>query len=347
MMRTLDEAGNLQGKTVFLRADFDVAIGAENVIREPFRIERQRATLAELLNRGARVIAAAHISAVPSFEPLLPQLQRLLGAQMLFCPDFDAKQRFLRGPGSVALLENLRSNPGEEDNNESFAGELVAGCDAYVENAFAVCHRDHASVATAPLIIPSYAGRLVEEEIRNLERVIGEPAEGKVVFMGGAKASTKVPVVKNLLSRAEHVVLGGVVANEVIAGRTDVDAHDPKVVVPEDFVTDAGIALDIGPKSAATFAGLAAGATLIVWNGPMGKFEDDRYAAGTRALAEAVAASHGFTVIGGGDTIAAVDAFSIPLDRFGFVSTGGGAMLAFLAGTDMPGLRVLGYAPLR
>ncbi len=345
MMRTLDEAGEVRGKAVFLRADLDVTVGADGIITEPFRIERQRATLTELLARGARVIVAAHISAVPSFEPLLPQLQRLLGVQMLFCKDFDQKQAFLRSPGSLALLENLRANPGEEDNNEAFAGELVAGCDLYVNNAFAVCHREHASVATAPLIVPSFAGRLVAEEVANLEHVIKEPSAGKIIFMGGAKASTKVPVVQYMLGRAERVVLGGVVANDVIAGRTDVDAHDPRLVVPTDFVIDGGVALDIGAQSARMFADLAATAKLIVWNGPMGKFEDERYALGTRALAQAIASSSGFTVIGGGDTIAAVDAFRIPRERFGFVSTGGGAMLTFLAGTDMPGLRVLGYAP--
>jgi phosphoglycerate kinase len=342
-MRTLDDAGDLKGKIVLMRTDFDVPVGPAGIITETFRIERQRATLVELLEAGVRVIMAAHISAVPSFEPLLPQLQRILGVQILFCRDFDEKRAFLARGGTAALLENLRRNPGEENNNEAFAGELVAGCDAYVNNAFAVCHREHASVASAPLIVPSYAGRLVVEEVTNLRRIIDAPAAGKVVFVGGAKASTKVPVIKFLIGNAEHIAVGGVVANDVLAGKADVRPDDPKLVVPKDFVLEDGHASDIGPQASAEFARLVSSAKLIVWNGPMGKFEDDRFFTGTKMLAEAIAASHAFSVIGGGDTIAAIAKVGIPLERFGFVSTGGGAMLAFLAGTEMPGLRVLGY----
>ncbi|HTP56669.1 MAG TPA: phosphoglycerate kinase [Candidatus Paceibacterota bacterium] len=333
-MRTLDDAGGLKGKVVLMRTDFDVPVGADGIITETFRIERQRATLEELVHAGAHVVMAAHISAVPSFEPLLPQLQRILGVQILFCRDFDEKQAFLARGGTVALLENLRSNPGEEDDNEAFAGELVAGCDVYVNNAFAVCHREHASVASAPLIVPSFAGRLVVDEVTNLRRVIEAPVVGKVVVMGGAKVDTKLPVINHLVDKAEAVAVGGKIANEMQP------PIDPRVRLPVDFADER---LDIGPKTAEAFSRLCAGAQLIVWNGPMGKFEDDRFCAGTKAVAEAIAASRAFSVIGGGDTIAAVAKVGIPLARFGFVSTGGGAMLAFLAGTEMPGLRVLGY----
>jgi phosphoglycerate kinase len=356
----LEQAGDLDGKMVFLRADFDVPVGEDGIIQEEFRIARQRQTLQYLLQRGARVVMAAHISAVPSLEPLVPQLQRILGAQMRFCRDFAQKQEFLDGEGSLALLENVRSNPGEEDNREAFAGQLVAGCDIYVNNAFAVCHREHASVATAPVIVPSFAGLLVEEEVRRLAAVVDAPADGKTVYIGGAKASTKVPVIRHLIGKAEHVAVGGVVANDILKergvdigpSRVDDDAHellggldinDARLAVPVDHITADGQILDIGPKSAAAFAALARGASCGVWNGTIGKFEDDRYLAGTRAVAEAVADAGPAAVIGGGDTIAAVSKVGIPLEKFGFVSTGGGAMLAFLSGQELPGLKALGY----
>ncbi|HUO75355.1 MAG TPA: phosphoglycerate kinase [Candidatus Paceibacterota bacterium] len=333
----LDVTTIAAGMTVFLRTDFDVPVGPDGIITETFRIERQRDMLTALVRAGARVIIGSHITSVSSFERLLPQLQRILNVQMVFCPDFKTKETFLSDAGTVALLENLRSNPGEEDNNEAFAGELVRGCDIYVNNAFAVCHREHASVTSAALIIPSYAGRLIADETANLERVMNAPAEGKIIFMGGAKASTKVPVITNLIAKAERIAVGGRIAIEI---PTPVDA---RISLPVDFADGQ---LDIGPRTAEAFAALADGAKLIIWNGPMGKFEDDRYLAGTRAIAEAIASSNASSVIGGGDTIAAIAKLGIPLERFGFVSTGGGAMLAFLAGTDMPGLRVLGYVPV-
>lgn len=332
-MRTLDTAGELADKKVFLRVDLDVPVGADGVIGEEYRIVRQRETLQHLLSRGARVVMGGHSAAAPSLEPLLPQLQRLFGVQIQFCNDFDDVASL---KGSLALLENLRSNPGEEDNNEAFAGSLVAGCDLMVNNAFAVCHREHASVATAPLIVPSYAGLLVAEEVQRLNTVLEAPAAGKVVFIGGAKVSTKMPVITNLLEKAEVIAVGGKLANEMGA------PTDARVRVPEDFVMDGTDALDIGPKTAAAFATLARGAKLAVWNGPMGKFEDDRYGAGTKVLAEALAANGKAAVIGGGDTVAALGKFGISLTSFGFVSTGGGAMLSFLAGDQLPGLKALG-----
>ena len=359
-MKTIDELKDLDGKKVFLRTDLDVPVGDDGVIQEEFRIARQRATVQYLLQRGARVIMAAHISAVPSLGPLLPQLQRIFGAQMLFCRNFDEKQDFLNKGGSLALLENVRSNPGEEDNNEAFAGQLVAGCDVYVNNGFAVCHREHASVATAPLMLPSYAGLLVAEEVARLSEAVRSPAAGKVVYIGGAKASTKVPVIRHLIDKAQAVAVGGVVANDILKekgadvgpSRVDDDAHellggldltDPRLNVPTDHVRMEGQILDIGPETSAAFSALAADASFIIWNGPMGKFEEERFASGTRAVAAAIAASKALSVIGGGDTIAAVNAFGIPLEKFGFVSTGGGAMLAFLGGEQLPGLKALGY----
>lgn len=318
-MRTLDQAGDISGKSIFLRADFDVPV-TDGVIDEPFRIKRQKECLHWLIDHGAHVVIGAHISAIPSFDPIQGQLQELLDVQF---------------GDRVTLLENLRSDPGEQANDMAYAKRLAQGCDLYVNNAFAVCHRAHASVTLVPTLLPSFAGPLIREEVRQLSEAIDAPAEGKIIFIGGAKVSTKKPVIDFLLNKAQAIAVGGKVANELGP------VSDTRVHTPSDFVTDDGQQFDIGPETAAAYADLASRASMIVWNGPMGKFEDERYAAGTRILAQAIAGSSARTIIGGGDTIAAVNGCSIDLNQFGFVSTGGGAMLAFLGGLLLPGLAAL------
>lgn len=359
-MHTLADAGDVAGKKVLMRTDFDVPLDGDGNIAEEFRIVRQRPALEELLSRGARVLLIAHSSAAPSFEPLLPHLERLLGVQIRFCRNFAEAHAYWDDEGTVALLENLRSDAGEEANDEAYARRLVEGCDLFVNNAFAVCHRAHASVATVPTLIPSYAGPLVVEEINQLTKAMQAPAEGKIIYMGGAKASTKVPVIQHLIGRAQRIAVGGVLANDIFkvlgrdigASRVDehaeellagLDIHDPRLVLPTDSVTDDGRIADIGPQSAAVFAALTQGAATIIWNGPMGECEDPRFAAGTNTLARAIAESGAWTVIGGGDTIAAVARAGL-LEKFSVVSTGGGSMLAFLGGEQLPGLAALGYS---
>lgn len=358
-MNYIDQVGDLRGKKVVLRTDLDVPVGEENAIQEEFRITRQQVMVQYLLSRGARVLMISHISAISSFKPLINQLQRLLGAQISFCRDFDDALAYWKGDGTLALLENVRTNPGEEDNDAAFAGQLAAGSDLYVNNAFAVCHREHASVASTPLMVPSYAGLLLREETEQLTRVLAAPEKGKLVIMGGAKASTKVPVIRSMIAKAEHVVVGGVLANDIFKelgkdvgdSRVDedthtllqgLDLHDSRLVLPTDETKDGTQIMDMGPASAAAVAALAESAKLIVWNGPVGKFEDMRFLHGTETIARAIAGSDAVSIIGGGDTIAAVHQLGL-LEKFDFVSTGGGAMLAFLSGQQLPGLKVLGY----
>ncbi|MCC6934643.1 MAG: phosphoglycerate kinase [Candidatus Yanofskybacteria bacterium] len=358
-MKTIDQAGDLNGKKVLMRADFDVPLDTQGNIAEEYRIVAQRECVRQLLDRGARVLMIAHSGSAPSFEPLVPHLERILGVQMRFCRDFADVQAYWSGAEAVALFENLRSDPGEEANDAAYARRLVEGCDLFVNNAFAVCHRAHASVVRIPGLVSSYAGPLIVKEVAQLARAISAPAKGKIVYMGGAKASTKVPVIRALLESAERIAIGGVLANDIFrvlgrdigSSRVDehpeellagLDVHDVRLVLPVDSVMDDGRIVDIGPESVALFVGLAAGASTIVWNGPLGEFEDPRFSAGTEAVARAIAASGAWTLVGGGDTIAAVARLNL-LDRFGVVSTGGGAMLAFLAGEQLPGLQALGY----
>lgn len=358
-MNIIDSVQDMQGKKALVRVDFDVPVGTDSIIQEEYRIERQRATIQYLLERGARVLMIAHISAVQSFEPILDQIQKILQVPVEFCRSVKDIEQFWAEGGSIALLENLRSNPGEEANDKTFASSLVAGANLFVNNAFAVCHREHASIATVPLLVLSYGGLLMREETEQLQRVVDAPASGKVVYMGGAKASTKVPVVKRMLARAERIVIGGVLANDIMkelgqdvgSSQVDEDAHellegldirDSRLIIPVDAVVAEGQYLDIGIETSKIFADASRGASLIVWNGPMGRFEDSRFLAGTEAVARAIAESGAMTVIGGGDTISAVHMLGL-LEKFSFISTGGGAMLAFLGGMQLPGLKALGY----
>lgn len=356
-MKTLKDL-TTSGAKVLLRVDFDVPV-ADGVIQEPFRIEKQKETIGKLLAGGARALMIAHITSVDSFEPLLPELRKIIGREFSFLKKLEDIPTFLAGSESLALLENTRTWPGEKDNDPEFAKQLSTGFDAYVNNAFAVCHRAHASVDAVAKLLPSYAGLLIEEETSQLSQALSAPAEGKFVIMGGAKAETKVPVIRSLLPKAQAILVGGVIANDILKARGEdvqksivdensaellkgVDLRDPKLLVPDDFVATDNMFLDIGSQSVKAFESALEHAKMIIWNGPMGKFEDARYMNATRAIAEAVIDSGALSIIGGGDTISAVNSLGL-LKRYSFVSTGGGAMLAFLTGDQLPGLAALGY----
>lgn len=356
-MKTLLDLPALANLRVLVRTDFDAPVAENGAIEESFRIDRQRALIDQLVDGGARVALVAHIGAVPSFEPLLGQLSQLVGRPLIFCRTLDELAAFWGGTDPIAVLENVRQFDGETSNDDTFAASLARECDVYINNAFAVCHRAHASIDAITRHVTSYAGPVVVDEVERLGRVLTTPAKGKVIIMGGAKTSTKIPVIKNLLSCAEHLVVGGVVANGLLkergidigASRVDDDTHasvegldlnDVRLVYPTDFEIDNGMYMDVGPQSARQCAQLIASASCVVWNGPFGKFEQERFMAGTETIARAIAESSAESIIGGGDTIAAVHQLGI-LDSFSFVSTGGGAMLAFLAGQKLPGLAAL------
>ncbi len=358
-MKTLADIENLKGKRILFRADFDVPVGTDTRIAEPFRIIRQKEAVGFLADAGAVVVIVAHIAAMDSFRGLVPQISALIGRPLAFLETPDAIPAFLREGSGVALLDNIRRNPEEQHNDETFATRLATGFDLYVNNAFAVCHRDHASISAITRMLPSYAGPLLEHEVATLSEAIAAPARGKVIVMGGAKAATKTPVIKRFIAEAEAILVGGVIANDILKAKGDdigasiaddnaaallagADLANKALVVPQDFVVDQGRYLDIGPASAERFVSYIKRATLVIWNGPMGMFEDDRFMAGTRVIAQAIADSGAKSIIGGGDTIAAVRRLGL-LDRYSFVSTGGGAMLAFLAGSELPGLTALGY----
>jgi len=354
-MKSITELQDLNGKKVLLRVDFDVPI-VDGKIQESFRIKKQKETIDYLLKHGARIVMMAHIKALDSFASIVPELQTILGhsTQLVLTIEEAASSS-----ADFVLLDNIRKHPEEEKNDTAFAQRLAAGFDIYVNNAFAVSHRDHASVSAIAKILPAYAGLLIQQEVNELQKAVEAPAEGKIIIMGGAKASTKVPVIKNFLSKAEAILIGGVIANDILLAQgkdvgaslvdsdakellQDVDLTSDKLIIPEDFVVEDTKYLDIGPQATEKFCQIISTAKFIVWNGPMGMFEEERFAAATHRIAQAISDSGALSVIGGGDTIAAVNKFGL-LDKYSFVSTGGGSMLAFLAGEKLPGLQALGY----
>lgn len=349
----------LNKKKILLRCDFDIPVIGGKIV-EKFRVQKQKPVIDFLLKQSA-VVMAAHIKAIQSFKEIASEIENLIGHKILIINSLGELNSLVKQlePGQLYLLDNIRNWPGEEKNEESFAKILATGFDLYVNNAFAVSHRKHASVAAVTKFLSSYSGFLIEEEVSQLDKMINLPQDGKIFIMGGAKTSTKIPVIKNFIDKAQNILVGGVVANDIlkemgvdiglsVADRDTtgllegLDIRDKRLVIPFDYNIYEKKIYDIGPKTIKEYVNIIQNAKVVIWNGPMGLFEDDRFSEGTNSVAQAVADSSAYKTIGGGDTIAAVNKLDL-LDKFDFVSTGGGAMLAFLAGQKLPGLEALGY----
>ncbi|OGN09791.1 MAG: phosphoglycerate kinase [Candidatus Yanofskybacteria bacterium RIFCSPHIGHO2_02_FULL_39_10] len=362
-MKIMPGVSYFKNKKVLLRCDFDVPVEGIKIL-EKFRVEKQKETIDFLLKQSS-VVMVAHIKAIESFKDMLPQLKEILGHEIGFIDNMDElnKKSYNLKPGELYLLENIRNWSGEEENDKLFAKTLATGFDVYINNAFAVCHRNHASISAITEFLPSYAGFLVAEEVSQLNNLINLPSKGKIFIMGGAKASTKIPVIKNFINRSECILTGGVIANDILKARgVDVglsvidsnieelieglDVTDKRLVMPVDYNIFENKIFDIGPKTIDEYINTIKGAEIIIWNGPVGLFEDERFSIGTDSIADAIASSDALKVLGGGDTITAVNKLDL-IDKFDFVSTGGGAMLAFLAGDKLPGLKALGYYTVR
>jgi phosphoglycerate kinase len=314
-----------------------------------------------------------------SLAPVARRLGELLGIEVALAPgiaDFAAVRQTERlEPGEVMLVENLRFDPGEEANDPAFATNLTQLGDVYVDDAFGAAHRAHASIVGPPRVMPSAAGRLLAREVEVLGRLLDAPKRPFVVVLGGVKVSDKLGVIDALLDRCDELLIGGAMAFTFLVAQgarvgdslVEVDQVEHcakllatgKVVIPTDVVaaddirTDANArhvsaksipdgwkGVDIGPETAGAYADVLSGAGTVLWNGPMGIFELAPFAAGTRTVAEAVADCRGFTVVGGGDSAAAVREMGLA-DRVDHVSTGGGAALELIELGDLPGLRAL------
>jgi phosphoglycerate kinase len=355
----LEDLPDVSKRRVLVRCDFNVPI-ADGRITDDTRIRAALPTLQWLLDRGALVTACTHLGR-PKGRP---------------DPRFDVapvRARLAELAPEVDLMENLRFDPGEESNDPTFVARLVEGQDLYVNDAFGTAHRSHASVVGPPTRLPSAAGRLLAREVEVLSAVLDAPRRPFVAVIGGAKISDKIGAVAALLQRVDTLLLGGGMCFTFLAaaghptGDSLVDTHwtsrcreflDPaRLVLPVDLIVARSTdltqphlsgadvphgwqGLDIGPETAAAFAEKIRQAGTVLWNGPMGMFEDARFATGTRSVAAAVADTSGFSVVGGGDTVAAVDQFHLS-DRVDHLSTGGGATLEFVEHGDLPGLKAL------
>ncbi len=367
----LEDLPTPDGKRVLLRADFNVPI-TNGQIDDDMRIRAALPTIQWLQQHGAHVTACSHLGR-PKGKP---------DSRYEMAP---VRARLAELAPGVDLLENLRFDPGEEANAPEFVDRLVKDQDLYVNDAFGAAHRAHASIVGPPARLPSAAGRLLAREVEVLGGLLHQPAHPFVAVLGGAKVSDKLGVIEALLERVDTLVVGGGMCFTFLAAqghRTGDSLLEPdqvetckrlmkltdKIVIPTDLVALHGSAshdptvsqarpigvdvpdgwkgLDIGPGTAANFSDLITGARTVFWNGPMGVFEDPRFAAGTRTVAEAVADCKGFTVVGGGDSASALASFGL-VDEVDHLSTGGGASLEYLEQGDLPGLRALREASHR
>ena len=377
-VRTLDDL-EPEGKRVLVRVDFNVPLDERQRITDDARIRGALPTLEELRSRGAKqLILAAHLGRPKNREPELSlkpaaeRLSALLGVDVALAPRLDEPPDV-----EVVMLENVRYEPGETKNDLELAKRYAALADLYVNDAFGTAHRAHASTEAVAHLLPSAAGRLMEREVRTLKGILEDPKRPLVAVVGGAKVTDKIGVLDAFLDRADRVLVGGAMCfpffkaqgHEVGDSMCEQEGIDParaalekgadKLRLPTDLVAgrefsadtevkpldgvdvpDGWMGLDIGPSSAEDYSAVIAEAGTVFWNGPMGAFELDPFADGTRRVAEAVAQCAGTTVVGGGDVSAALAQFGLA-DDVDHLSTGGGATLELIEGKELPGVVAL------
>ncbi len=374
-------------KRVLVRVDFNVSLDKQGEVIDDFRLRAVLPTIQYLREQKSKVILMAHLGRPTpenrkefSLRPVARKLSELLGRKINLASDCIGEETRNQveqlAEEEVLMLENLRWHPEEEANDFNFAQNLARLGEVYINDAFAVSHRAHASVEAIVKFLPSAAGLLLQKEITNLSRVRDNPGHPLAVIIGGAKISTKIKLIQGFWDKAEDIILGGALANTVLHAKgitvgkslieesmipevkkleiTDVKLHLPVDAVlclnkeaagkcrvgPIGKTETDELILDIGPDSEKMFTQIISKAKTIIWNGPVGFFENDSFAHGTQAVAKAIAGSSAFSVVGGGETVAYLEKIGL-VDEFSFVSTGGGAMLEFLTGEKLPGIEAL------
>lgn len=395
-MKSVSDLGDLRGKRVLIRCDLNVPLDGSK-ITDDGRIRASVPTLTKLREAGAKIIVLAHLGRPKgqvnpkySLAPAAKRLGELLGTEVTLAGDVvgDSAAETVAGlaDGEIAMLENVRFEPGEESKDDAERGALAdkyaAFGDVFVSDGFGVVHRKQGSVYDLAAKLPNAAGSLVLAEVEVLQRLTQDPAKPYVVVLGGAKVSDKLAVIENLIKTADTLVIGGGMLFTFLAAKgyevgkslleedqietvksylaaaeksgkkivlpTDVivapefKADAPPTVVAVDQIPQDQLGLDIGPDSAAAFAEVIKAARTVFWNGPMGVAEWQAFAGGTRAVAQALTEVDGLSVVGGGDSAAAVRDLGFADDQFSHISTGGGASLEYLEGKELPGLAVLG-----
>jgi len=390
-MKFLDDI-QLDGKSVFLRVDFNVPLDEKGEIRDDTRIRASLPTIKYVLDRHVRLVVASHLGRPKgkfdpkmSLAPVAKRLGELAGCEVILAPgvvgdEIDKLKAALK-EGHILLLENVRFQAEETANEPAFAQKLARGIDVYVNDAFGSCHRAHASVAgIAQWAKEKAAGFLLKKEVEYLSRAVHSPLKPYVAILGGAKVADKIPVIENLLDKADHILIGGAMAYTFFkaqgydVGKSLVEedklgtareilqkaqARKIDFVLPVDHLLAAALdkeamtemtssfpfpadrmAVDIGPKTVVKYGQIIAAAKMIVWNGPLGVFEIDTFARGTVKIAEAVASSQAVSIVGGGDSIAALEKAGVSA-KITHISTGGGASLEYLAYGTLPGIDAL------
>jgi phosphoglycerate kinase len=387
--KTVQDLAN-GGRRALVRVDFNVPLG-DSRVTDDTRIRAAIPTLELLRERGFALILASHlgrpkgkVDPALSMKPVGERLAELLGREVqqapaVVGPEVESMAEGLKS-GDVLLLENVRFEPGETENDPGLADSLARLADVYVNDAFGAAHRAHASTEGVAHRLPGYAGLLLEREVEELTKVVESPARPLVVVLGGAKVSDKVGVIDRFLELADSILIGGAmcfsffraqgieIGDSLVEGEgvklaqealRRADDSDCELMLPVDLalgesfdaaterresdgiaVPDGWMGLDVGSRTAATYGERIASAGTVLWNGPMGAFELEPFAAGTRAVAEAVAAAPGTTVVGGGDSVAALHQFGLA-EKVDWVSTGGGASLELLEGKKLPGVEAL------
>lgn len=387
-LRTIAEA-DLANKTVLVRVDFNVPMQAGQVT-DTTRIDTVKPTIDHLKSQGAKIILCAHMGrpkgeakAELSFQQIIPTIGDILESPITFIDSLDKSTvDTALDTGAIVMLENLRFDPREKANDPELSKELANLADIYINDAFGVCHRAHASTEGITHLLPSYAGLLVAKEIAALTKIReGEVKHPLTVIVGGAKIDTKIGVLKKFTQKADNILIGGALANTFLlaAGfnigkskaehdKVDVaqeimllaEKHHERLRIPKDVIVadeisndaqtcdlpkedidDNMMVLDIGQLTIKKYIETIERSQTIIWNGPMGLYEFTPFAQGTKAIAEAIAASSATTYVGGGDSIDAINKFGIDHSKFTHISTGGGAMIDYLKGDDLPAINAL------
>ena len=388
MMKTLKNF-NFKGKRVLARCDFNVPLDERGEISDDYRIKKTLPTIEYLIKKGAKLLLMSHLGRPEGrvvnelrLDSIAKRLSNLLNRpvkKLDDCVGKEVKKEVERiQAGEIILLENIQFNPGENKNDPSFAKTLASYADIFIMEAFSQAHRNYASIAGIQKYLPSAAGLLLEKEIKILSRVLEKPWRPLVVIIGGVKISTKIGVIEQFLKKADHLLLGGEVANAVLVGKgislgrpvlenkeiikkiEKIDLTNPKLHLPVDglislrnmtegyfkigaigTVKREEKVFDIGPETIKIFSEIIKQAKMILWSGPLGLFEEKKFEKGTKETAESIVRNHAaFKIAGGGDTDSALLKFGLR-DRFDHISTGGGAMLEFLSGEKLPGIEAL------
>jgi len=340
---------NVKGKRVLVRCDFNVPVDEMGNISDDFRIAKSMPTIEYLIKAGAKTILMSHLD--PENQGVVSQKYTLDGVTRVLTQrlsrtvqkasdcigDAVATQVNNLQEGEVLLLENLRFHKEETANDASFGKQLASLGDIYINDAFSVSHRAHASVVQIPKFLPNGSGLLLQKEIDNLDKVLKNPTKPLVAIIGGVKIETRIKLIERISKIADAVIVSGLIKKGLKEKKFWYKFFMPKNILgPSKNLT----ALDVDPKTLEIFRAVILSAKTILWNGPFGKFEDEQYKNGTLSIAKAVIESGAFSVVGGGETIEFLDKEGIIQD-FGHVSTGGGAMLSYLAGEPLPGIKAL------